>query len=121
MKQEGFACDPLERIDILLVIAGAERGHDQRLGLAAGEQRGAMGAGKDTDLAHDGTDVGEAAAVDPGAGLDDVAAHDLLLDMLEGAGDLLGIDLRAFRREARQHALLDLVDLEVAFFLLAIR
>src|SRR4051794_10071849 len=86
VKQEGFLVSPFQRIDILLVVAGAERRHHQGLGLAAGEQRRAMGAGEDADLADDRPDVGKAAAVDAGAGLDNVAAHDLLLDILEGAG-----------------------------------
>src|SRR5689334_23405452 len=117
VKQEGFLVSPFERIDILLVVAGAERGHHQSLSLAAGEQCRAMGAGEDADLADDRADVGEAAAVDAGPGLDDVAADDLLLDLLESASDLLGLDLGAFRGEALKHALLDLADPEVTLLL----
>ena len=41
---------------ILLVLAGAERGDDQRLGLAAGEQRRAVGARQDADFGDDRAD-----------------------------------------------------------------
>src|SRR5512132_333366 len=76
-----------------------------------------MRAGEDADLAGDRADVGEAATIDAAAGVDDVAADDLLLDLLEGDGDLLGLDLRGFRGEALKHALLELADPEVALFL----
>ena len=39
------------------------------------------------------------------AGLDDVAANDILLDILEGAGDLLGVDVGPLGREAAEDAL----------------
>ena len=54
MQHEGFFVGALEGVDILLVFAGAERGDGERLGLAAGEERAAMGAGQNADLAHDG-------------------------------------------------------------------
>jgi hypothetical protein len=57
VQHEGFAILALERVDDLLVLAGAERGDDQRLGLAAGEQRGAVGARQDADLGDDRTTV----------------------------------------------------------------
>jgi hypothetical protein len=37
VQQERFLVGALQRVDPLFVLAGAERGHDQRLGLAAGE------------------------------------------------------------------------------------
>ena len=37
VQHEVLAVLALERVDDLLVLAGAERDHDQRLGLAAGE------------------------------------------------------------------------------------
>ena len=44
VQQERFLVRPRQRVDVLLVLAGAERGHHERLGLAAGEQRRTMGA-----------------------------------------------------------------------------
>ena len=54
VQQEGFLVGAFERVDPLLVLAGAERGHHQRLRLAAGEQRRAVRARDDVDLAIDG-------------------------------------------------------------------
>ena len=74
-----------ERVDELLVLAGAERGDDERLRLAAGEQRRAVRARQHVHLGDDRAHGLEVAAVDAAAGLDDVAAHDLLLELLEHA------------------------------------
>jgi hypothetical protein len=92
-------------IDELLVITGAERGHHHGLGLAAGEQRRAVGARQDADLADDLADLAQTAPVDALLGLDDVAAHDLLLDRLEGRLDLhrVGGVGAILRRERGDH------------------
>ena len=47
VQQERLLVRPLQRVDPLLVLAGAERGDHQRLGLAAGEQRRAVRARQD--------------------------------------------------------------------------
>ena len=60
-----------ERVDLLLVRRGAQRGHRQRLGLAAGEQRRAVRARQQADLAGDRPDVVQPAAVDALRGVDD--------------------------------------------------
>ena len=52
MQQERFFVGALQRVDALLVLAGAERGDHQRLGLAAGEQRRAVGARQHADFAR---------------------------------------------------------------------
>jgi hypothetical protein len=44
VQHEGFLVGAFKRVDILLILAGAERSHHQRLGLAAGEKCRAMGA-----------------------------------------------------------------------------
>jgi hypothetical protein len=44
VQHEGGLVGPRQAVDILLVLAGAERGNDDGLGLAAGEQRRAVGA-----------------------------------------------------------------------------
>ncbi len=85
MQHEGLLVGALERVDILLVLAGAERGHGERLRLAAGEQRAAMRAGQDADLADDRPHGLEVAPVDALRGIEDARADDVLLGLLEGA------------------------------------
>ena len=50
VQHEMLAVLAFERVDDLLVLAGAERGDDERLGLAAGEQRRAVRARQHADL-----------------------------------------------------------------------
>ena len=83
MQHEVLAVLALERVDDLLVLAGAERGHDQRLRLAAGEQRRAVGARQHADLGHDRTHGLGVAAVDALAGVEDGVAHDVGLEVAE--------------------------------------
>ena len=73
----------LERVDDLLVLAGAERGDAQRLGLAAREQGRAMRARQQSDLAIDRPHRLGVAAVDAPAGLQDVGANDVAFEILE--------------------------------------
>ena len=93
----------MQRVDELLVVAGAEGGDDQRLGLAAGEERRAMGARQDAHLGDDRPDGGQVASVDAAAVVEDVPADhvglELLDDRVEGRVGLLvlgeaGEDLR---------------------------
>ena len=77
---------------ILLVLAGAERRHHEGLRLAAGEQRRAVGARQHADLGHDRADRLEVAAVDAAAGVEDVPAHDLGLELLEDRRQPLLVD-----------------------------
>ena len=53
-----------QRVELLLVVLGAERDGDQRLGLAAGEQRRAVRARQHAGLDRDRADLVGAAAVD---------------------------------------------------------
>ena len=87
VQQEGFLVAALQGVDPLLVLAGAQRGHDQRLGLAAGEQRRAVRARQHADFGDDRAHGGEVAAVDALAGVEHVPAHDLGFELLEHAGD----------------------------------
>ena len=77
MQEEGLLAGALELVDVLLVLAGAERRDDQRLRLAAGEQRRAVGARQDADLGDDRAHRLQVAAVDARAVVEDVPAHDL--------------------------------------------
>ena len=54
---------------------------DQRLGLAAGEERRAVGAGQDADLDRDRPDLVEAPAVEADALVEHHLAQDLLLEV----------------------------------------
>ena len=64
--------------------AGAQGRHHQSLGFAAGEQGAAVGPGQDPHLAGDGSYGAGVPAVDSLAGAQNVAAHDVLLQALEG-------------------------------------
>ena len=76
MQHEVLAVFAFQRVDDLLVLAGAEGGDHQRLGFAAGEQRRAVGAGQHADFDFDRTHGLGVAAVDAHAGVENVAAHD---------------------------------------------
>ena len=88
MQQEALLVGAFQRVDELLVLAGAERGDDQRLRLAAGEQSRAVGARQHADLAENRAHGRQVAAVDAAAVVEDVPAHDLGLRVVERLGDL---------------------------------
>ena len=74
-----------QAVDDLRIAPGAERRHDQRLRLAAGEQRRAVGARQ-----HAGTDVDAAhrlgvAPVDARMSLEDSLAHQPIFEIEEFA------------------------------------
>ncbi len=120
VQEERLLVGPGEGVDILLVLAGAERGDDQRLRLAAREQRRAVGARQHADLRPDRTHRLDVAAVNALAGIENVPAHDLGLDLLEDGGDLqlgVGRALRALGAEMRHHLGLGGVHLDVALLL----
>ena len=73
----------VDHLDLLLVVGGAERGGDERLGLAAREHRRAVGARQHADFDRDRADLVERAAVEPLAALERFVAHDLFLQLLE--------------------------------------
>ena len=112
MEQEALLVGALERIDILLVFARAERGHDERLRLAAREQRRAMRARQNADLGDDRAHGLDVAAVDADAGVENVPADDLGLQLLEGCADLslVNLALAALREERGGHLRLHGVD-----------
>ena len=89
VQHERLFVRSLQGIDELLVVAGAERGNHQSLGLATGEQRRAVGARQQADLGHDGTHRLQVAAVDARALVEDVVADDRLLELLEHVGEQL--------------------------------
>ena len=105
MEQEALLVGALERVDVLLVLAGAERRHDQRLGLAAGEQRRAVGARQHADLGEDRPHRRQVAAVDAALVVEDVPAHDLGLGVVERLADRFGRELRPRRLPAASAAM----------------
>ncbi len=80
-----------EGVDHLFVVAGAEGGDHQGLGLAAGEQRRAVGPGQHAHFGDDLADRVDGAAVDADAGVEDVAADDVGLELLEHPAQLGGV------------------------------
>jgi hypothetical protein len=108
VQHERFLVRSLQRVDPLLVLAGAERGHHDRLRLAAGEQRRAVGARQERRLDDDRAHGDEVASVDSLAGVENVPAHDLAFELLEHAADQLHRPVRIVFavREEMLHRLL---------------
>ena len=119
MQQERLLIRSRQRVDVLLILAGAERGHDHRLGFAAGEQRRAVGARQHADFGDDVAHGLDVAAVDALAGVENVPADDLGFQFLEHAGDaeLVVFRLLAFGEEVRHHLFLDGADRGIAILL----
>ncbi len=119
MQQERLFVGSRQRVDILFVLTGAERGHHHRLRLAAGEKRRAVRAGQYADFRDDVADGLGVAAVDAVAGVEDVPADDFSFQFLEHGGDaeLVVFRLLAFREIVRHHFFLGLADRGVALLL----
>src|SRR5436853_5288858 len=81
VQHEGFLIGTFKRVDILLIFAGAECRDGESLGFAAGEEGGAMSARQDRHFRLDRPDRHEIAPVDPEAGIEDIAADDVLREM----------------------------------------
>ena len=91
MQHEVGAALALELVDDLLVLAGAERGHAERLGLAAREQGGPVRTRQDADFGDDRAHRLGVPPVDPQPGVQDGVADDVGLEVLEQALGLVGI------------------------------
>src|SRR5690606_27718064 len=83
VHEEGLADLAEEGLDALLVVLGPEGAAHQRLGLAAGEQRRAVGPGQDADLARDRADLVVPTAVDAALGLEGGQPGGLLLERID--------------------------------------
>ncbi len=81
----------VDRVDALLVPRRAQRDRHERLRLAAREQRRAVRARQYADLARDAAHRIEVTAVDPLAALQDLLPHRVVLDVLDGVGDVLDV------------------------------
>ena len=123
VEQEALLVGAVERVDVLLVLAGAERRDDERLRLAAGEQGEPWVRGQDADLRQDRADGGQVAPVDAALVVEDVPAHHLRLGVVERLGDFGGreLGLAALGGERGHDLGLDGVDGGVALLLLGDR
>ena len=90
VEQEALLVGAVERVDVLLVLAGAERRNDERLRLAAREQGRAVRAREDSDLRQNRPDGRQVAAVDAAPVVENVPAHHLRLGFVERFGDFGG-------------------------------
>src|SRR5579864_2018477 len=119
VQHERLAPLALEGVDDLRIAGGAERGDDQRLGLAAGEERRAVSARQHADSHVDGTHGARIAAVDTRLTVEDALAHDGALELEEDVLDGLLAPLRRLatgqRRDRRR---LDLAEARMALLLL---
>ena len=64
MQQEMFAIFAFERVDDLLILSGAERRRDKRLGFTPGEQGRSVGARQNADLRLDRANSFQITAID---------------------------------------------------------
>ena len=85
-------------IELLDVVAGAQGGQADGLGLAAGEHSRTVGAGQEAHFAGQGADCVEVAAVQTLGVVEDEAADGFLLDVILGVledelGHLIGTEL----------------------------
>ena len=92
VQHEGLVVLAVERIDQLLVVAGAERGDHQGLGLAAREERRAVGARQHADFRNDRPHLVDRHARRCARRSRDVAAHDVGFQLLEDVAELDRVD-----------------------------
>ena len=83
MEHEAFLGFAFEAFEALHVVAGAERGGDQGLGFAAGEDGAAVGAGQDAGFDPDFADFVEGAGIGTAFLLENFFAEDALAEGFE--------------------------------------
>ena len=116
MQHEALLGFAFERFQPLHVFAGAQRGGNQRLGFAAGEDRRTVRARQHADFDPDIADLVELAAIRTPLLFDHLLAEDLLAQQVEVLARLLAASL-VFFRNAFLHFRLQLLDHAVAFVL----
>ena len=82
VQHEAFFGFAFEGFEALHVVAGAERSRDQRLGFAAGEDGGTVGARQNADFDPDVANLVEGAAIGTALLLDDLLAENALAQNL---------------------------------------
>ena len=110
----GFAFEGLQPLH---VFAGTQRGRDQRLGFAAGEDCRSVRAGQHADLDPDIADLVELAAVGTALLFDHLLAEDLLAQQVEVADVAFLRPSIVFVVDGRLQLVLQLLDEPVAFVL----
>ena len=81
----------VDAVEALHVVGGAERDCDERLGLSAREQRGAVRAWQNLGVDRDRADIVRAAAVDALAGVEHLRAKRVVLDVADERRDVLRV------------------------------
>jgi hypothetical protein len=121
MEQERILRLAFRRIDDLRVARGAERDDDQRLGLAAREQRRTVRARQHADAHRDRADVVELTPVDAHLGLQDAVAQRVVFEFDEFLRHVRGLPalLLGFCLERSHHVGLDRGDRVAALQLVA--
>ena len=87
MQHEVLTIGAGQGVHDLLVVARAQGGHHQGLGLTTGEQRRAMGPWQHADLTFDLPHGAGIAAINALAGIKYLSAHDVFFQLLDGAAD----------------------------------
>ena len=96
---------PINAVQQLGLLDGAQGGDGKHLGLATGEHTGAVDAGDDANFGGQGTDLVHLAAVHPLALLQQPPTDDKLLELIEALANYSGA--LVFRVELRPDVLLD--------------
>ena len=92
VQQEAFLVGALQRVDPLLVIAGAEGRNHQRLGFTPSEERRSVRTRQNRHFRHNRADLVEWTSVHASAVLDDVTTQDVSFAFLERGAELRAVD-----------------------------
>ena len=118
VQHEGVLALAFQGVEQLGVAGGAEGGDHQGLGLAAGEQRRAVGLAQHADFDLQRAHGAGVAAVDARLAVDDVLAHGAVFEQAEHVLDLAGRELAfAFTGELADHLIAQGVESGIALLL----
>src|SRR5437879_13523418 len=109
-----------EQVEALHVFLGAQGQSSERLGFAAGKERGTVDAGEQADFASDQTNLVEGAAVWTAASVENIVAENILTEAFEGALSQSALPvhfLLGLFRDELDDLILEGIDEMVAFLL----
>ena len=115
MQHEALLGFAFEAFQALHVVAGAQRGGDQGLGFAAGEDGAAVSSRQHAGFDPDFADLVEGARIGTPFLFDDLLAEDALAQSLVVVLELFLALLSSLFRQRRRQLLLDVFDQRVAF------